>query len=261
MKREITDDITPLSGCHMIEGQGHPDPLVMVIGETPGEDEVRSGVPFGDRAGTLMRGELALSGIDPHAIYYTKAVKCHPHKGRKPTGDEIAAWTDDLVAEVALHQPLHVILAGKVAEVAWALAEARRASNVMAVHRIPHPSAVLRDRKRLGPWQDALRRIGKVVNGEEVEEIVLQEPDPWEEGEPDYDARWLAADTEFRLLNDGGSDDALVCIQVSDGLRAQLYRFDDIARVRERLRGTHVYAHNIKADARNLGIAQPSMPG
>jgi hypothetical protein len=99
-----------------------------------------------------------------------------------------------------------------------------------------------------------VRRIGRAVNGEMEEEVVLRVPEPWEEGEPDYDAPWLSADTEFKLLNDGGSDEALVCVQVSDGVRSKLYRFDDIRRVRERLRGAHVYAHNISADARNMGI-------
>jgi hypothetical protein len=41
-------------------------------------------------------------------------------------------------------------------------------------------------------------RIGRAVNGDIEEEVVLVEPDPWVEGEPDYGARWLAADTEFR---------------------------------------------------------------
>lgn len=253
MKRVTTDDISPTSGCRIVEGQGHPDPLVMVIGEAPGEQEERTGTPMIGPSGTLLRGELALAGIDPHAIYYTNAVKCRPAKNRTPTDAEIDAWYLDLAEEIAVCSPAHVILAGKVAQKAWdRMGEMLVAS--ITVHRIPHPSSVLRDRKKMGPWQDAVRRIGRVVNGIEEEAVVLQEPEPWEEGEPDYGARWLAADTEFRLLNDGGSDDALVSIQVSDGTKAELARWDDIPRVRERLRGTHLYAHNIKADARNLGV-------
>jgi uracil-DNA glycosylase family 4 len=251
----VTDDILPTSGCKIIEGQGHIDPLVMVIGEAPGEDEERSGVPMIGKSGTLLRGQLALAGIDPHAIYYTNAVKCRPKGNRTPKQHEIEAWLPELQQEVYHHTPLHIILAGRTAERAWDMmlwGDDQWWSPV--VHRIPHPAAILRDRKKMAAWQEAVARIGKVVNGEEVEPVVLLEPEPWEEGEPDYGARWLAADTEFKLLNDGGSDDALVCIQVSDGLRSQLYRFGDIERVRVRLRGTHLYAHNIKADARNLGV-------
>jgi uracil-DNA glycosylase family 4 len=226
----------------------------MVIGEAPGEDEARLGVPFIGRSGTLLRGELAMSGIDPHAIYYTNAVKCRPAKNRTPTPEEIAAWLPAFTREFYLRTPAHVILAGRVAERLWEMFPWQDYAPNVVVHRIPHPSAILRDRKKMGAWQDALRRIGRGVNGEAEEAVVLIEPEPWEEGEPDYGARWLAADTEFKLLNDGGSDDALVCIQVSDGVRAELARFEDIGRVRARLRGTHVYAHFIKADARNLGI-------
>jgi uracil-DNA glycosylase family 4 len=225
----------------------------MVIAEAPGEAEDNLGVPAIGPSGTLLRGELALAGIDPHAIYYTNAVKCRPAKNRTPTQQEIEAWAPELAEEVYLRDPLHVILAGRVAERAWALIEDGFLSG-FTVHRIPHPSSIMRDRKKLPVWQDAVRKIGRAVNGEIEEEVVLREPEPWEEGEPDFTSPWLSADTEFKLLNDGGSDDALVCIQLSDGQRAKLYRFDDIPRVRESLRGRHTYAHNIAADGRNLGI-------
>jgi uracil-DNA glycosylase family 4 len=254
---EATDSILPDQGCRIVEGQGHIDPLVMAIAEAPGEAEEDTGTPFIGPSGTLFRGELALSGIDPHAVYYTNAVKCRPYKNRTPTQAEIEAWAPDLVEEVYLRRPLHVILAGRIAERAWDLIRLEVEQiydGLPTVHRIPHPSSIMRDRKKLPAWQAAMRRIGRAVNGEVEEAVVLRVPEPWEEGEPDYDAPWLSADTEFKLLNDGGSDEALVCVQVSDGVRSKLYRFDDIRRVRERLRGAHVYAHNISADARNMGI-------
>ena len=260
MKRTATDDITPEGGCRVVEGAGHPDPLVMVVGEAPGEDEHRLGKPFMGRAGTLLRGEMQLSNIGPEAVYWTYAVPCYPAKGRVATAEEIAAWVPTLAEEVAVRRPLHIILAGRGAQRAWDMIVGDHATTTM-VHRIPAPGAILRDRKKVGPWQEALRRIGKAVNGEELEEVILQEPEPWEEGEPDYASRWLAADTEYRLLNDGGSDDALVCVQVSDGERAALYRWDSIPRVRETLRSSHVYAHNIKADARHLGVDLYNLDG
>jgi uracil-DNA glycosylase family 4 len=256
VKRTATDDISPQGGCRVVEGAGHPDPLVMVVGDAPGEDEHRLGKPFMGRAGTLLRGEMQLSGIDPHATYWTYAVPCYPAKGRVATQDEIAAWTARLREEVEVYRPLHIILAGRVAQRAWDMSVEQLpiTGDSFTVHRIPSPGAIVRDRKKVGPWQDALRRIGRAVNGEIDEEVVLAEPEAWEEGEPDFAARWLAADTEYRLLNDGGSDEALVSVQVSDGTRAQLYRWDAIPHVRGRLRDNHVFAHNIKADARHLGI-------
>jgi uracil-DNA glycosylase family 4 len=256
------DDISPSSGCRIVDGQGHPDPLVMVVAEAPGESEARTGTPLIGKAGELIRAELAMSGIDPHAIYYTNVVKCRPKNNRTPAAWEIEPWLPELVEEVVVHTPLHLILLGKVAQYAWAqIAESVAASSFLpTVHRIPHPAAILRDRKKMGPWQDAVRKIGRAVNGDVEEEVVLAEPEPWVEGEPDLSSPWLSADTEFRLLQDGGSDEALVSIQISDGVRSQLYLWDDprhhiIELARDQLRDAgHVYAHNIKADARNLGI-------
>ncbi len=255
MKQAILDDISPASGCTIVGGQGHSDPLVMVVAEAPGEEEERTGTPAIGKSGQLLRGQLSLSRIDPHAIYYTNAVKCRPHKNRTPTPDEIAQWLPLLYQEVSDRAPLHIILAGRVAERAWEMFSGSTAFPEITVHRIAHPAAVMRNRKTRGKWEEALRLIGMMVNGEiDTTEVVAREPDPWEEGIPDYDSTWLAADTEFRLLTDGGSDDGLVSVQVSDGIKAQFARFDDIPRVQERLRGTHVYAHNIKADAGHLGI-------
>lgn len=252
MKRELSELVLPTeSRDGWVHGRGNLDPLVMVVSESPAEDEARVGQGYTGRAGMLILGELQMAGVDPYALWLTYVVKRHLPKDRKPTPDEVSAWAPILAEEVRARTPLHVILMGRIAEVAW---DSLGLDYDGAVHRILHPGAIMRDRKRMGPWQEAVARIGRAVNGETVEEVVLREPDPWEEGEPDYDARWLAADTEFRLLNDGGSDDALVCIQVSDGKRAALYRWGEIPRVREALRNTHVYAHNIKADARNLGI-------
>lgn len=264
MKQPIADNILPDSGCRVVLGQGHSDPLVMFIAEAPGEEEDRTGTPAIGKSGTLMRGELSIAGIDPHAIYYTNAVKCRPRNNRTPTGAEIEAWLPALAEELVQRVPSHVILAGRTAERAWALLPPHvlDAAGWPVVHRIIHPAAIMRDRRKMRAWQEAVYRIGRIVNGEEeLSSVVLTEPEPWEEGEPDYGSRWLAADTEFKLLNDGGSDDALVCVQVSDGVRSKLYRWDDIPRVRGRLQTSHVYAHNIKADARNLGIDLYNLDG
>jgi uracil-DNA glycosylase family 4 len=233
----------------------------MVVAEAPGKEEHERGIPLIGKSGQLIRAELVHAGIDPFAIYYTNAVKCRPHENRTPTAQEIAAWLPALADEIIERQPIHLILLGRTAQQAWQGVAPILVSRQMdtpvpfvVVHQIPHPSAIMRDRKKMQPWLAAIGKIARAVNGEVEEEVVLLDPEPWEEGEPDYGARWLAADTEFKLLNDGGSDDALVCIQVSDGTRAGLARWDDIPQVRERLRNSHVYAHNIKADARNLGI-------
>jgi uracil-DNA glycosylase family 4 len=260
MKRAV-ELVLPDAACRRVEGRGHFDPLVVVVSEAPSEEEARAGVPYSGKAGTLVRAELQLAGVDPEATYLTYAVKCHLPKDRTPTPEEVAAWSPELREEVEVARPLHVVLLGKTAQKAWDLIEGDLPVGYWQVHRIPHPNAALRDRKKMGAWQDAVRRIGRAVNGETEEEVTVAEPEPWEEGEPDYGARWLAADTEYRLLNDGGSDDALVCVQVSDGARARLYRWDDIPRVREMLRGAHVYAHNIKADARHLGVDLYNLDG
>lgn len=65
-------------------GAGNPKAKMMLIGEAPGYNEDRSGVPFVGDAGKLLDRVLEAIGIDRREIYITNVLKCRPKNNELP---------------------------------------------------------------------------------------------------------------------------------------------------------------------------------
>jgi uracil-DNA glycosylase len=92
-------------------GSGNPRARLMVVGEGPGEEEDKQGVPFVGRAGQLLTRMLASVGFDRERdCYIANVVKCRPERNRNPEPDEVAACSPFLMAQIDTIAP-HVILA------------------------------------------------------------------------------------------------------------------------------------------------------
>lgn len=92
-------------------GSGHARARLMVVGEGPGEEEDKQGVPFVGRAGQLLTKMLASVGFDRERdCYIANVVKCRPERNRNPEPDEVAACSPFLMAQIDTVAP-HVILA------------------------------------------------------------------------------------------------------------------------------------------------------
>jgi DNA polymerase len=89
----------------VVFGSGSPEARLVIIGEGPGEDEDRQGVPFVGRAGQLLTKMLASVGITREEVYICNIVKCRPPGNRNPEPDEIAACAPYLAGQLAAIQP------------------------------------------------------------------------------------------------------------------------------------------------------------
>ena len=67
---------------------GNKNANVMLIGEGPGADEDKQGVPFVGKAGQLMNKAFEGLGIDRKKLYIANIVKCRPPNNRVPEEDE-----------------------------------------------------------------------------------------------------------------------------------------------------------------------------
>ena len=61
-----------------------PDAALMFVGEGPGEQEDRDGIPFVGRAGRLLTSLIEGIGLDRDAVYIANVVKCRPPGNRDP---------------------------------------------------------------------------------------------------------------------------------------------------------------------------------
>ena len=108
----------PLSAkrTHAVPGEGSGNPLVMVIGEGPGEEEDATGRPFVGRAGQLLDRMLASIGLSrDRNCYIANMVKCRPPGNRDPEPAEISACFHFLEKQIALLKPRVILCAGRVA--------------------------------------------------------------------------------------------------------------------------------------------------
>jgi uracil-DNA glycosylase len=158
---------------HGVPGQGPLDAAMMVVGEQPGDQEDREGLPFVGPAGRLLGRALDDAGLDPSTVYRTNAVKHFRwdpgragkriHKG--PSRVHVVACGPWLAAELDLVHPRGVVLLGATAgnavfgssfrvgafrgrSLEWP-AEGTGSSWVPSwALATNHPSAVLRSRQR-----------------------------------------------------------------------------------------------------------------
>ena len=70
---------------------------MMFVGEAPGENEDKTGIPFVGRAGQLFDKYLAAVGMSRDEIYICNILKCRPPKNRDPQKDEEDACIDFLL--------------------------------------------------------------------------------------------------------------------------------------------------------------------
>jgi len=143
----------------------------MLVGEQPGDQEDRAGLPFVGPAGRLLARALDEADIDPGLTYQTNAVKHFKftRKGgkrrihQKPSRTEVVACRPWLIAEIAAVGPQVILCLGATAAQALlgpSFRVSTRRGQVMAlpseddfqfdpeprVVATVHPSAVLRDR-------------------------------------------------------------------------------------------------------------------
>ena len=149
---------------------GNRNADVMLIGEEPGADEDRQGVPFVGRAGQLMNKAFEGLGIDRSKLYIANIVKCRPPNNRVPQEDEAQACLDYLRNQVLLVSPKIIVLMGSTALKNILGAEHKittsRGSWIekKGILYMPtwHPAALLRDdTKKIDFWHDFEKIIAK----------------------------------------------------------------------------------------------------
>ena len=116
---ELEQSITNCTKCKLCQnrtnivfGTGNKGANVMFIGEGPGADEDREGIPFVGKAGQLMNKALMGLGLNREELYIANIVKCRPPSNRVPEQDEADACLDYLRNQVILVKPSIIVLLG-----------------------------------------------------------------------------------------------------------------------------------------------------
>lgn len=97
-------------------GVGSPTARLVFVGEAPGADEDKQGIPFVGRAGKLLTDIIEKGmGLQRSDVYICNILRCRPPGNRNPLPVEAAACREFLDAQLAIIQPEFICCLGTVA--------------------------------------------------------------------------------------------------------------------------------------------------
>jgi len=123
---------------------GNPAARLMIVGEAPGADEDRLGLPFVGASGRLLDSMLAAIGLDRGSVYISNVVPWRPPGNRKPEPAEIELCLPFITRHIELVDPALLLLLGGAAASAL-LARSDSISRLRghwidySSKRLPHP--------------------------------------------------------------------------------------------------------------------------
>lgn len=157
---------------NLVFGVGSPNADLMFVGEGPGYDEDRQGIPFVGRAGQLLTKIIAAMGLKREDTYIANVVKCRPPENRNPEVDEIGACEPFLVRQIEIIEPKIIVCLGTFAAQTLLKTEekiTRLRGKIFDYHGVKlvptyHPAFLLRNPNMKRPvWEDmqlVMRELG-----------------------------------------------------------------------------------------------------
>lgn len=119
---ELKIELAAFEGCalkktakNLVFADGNPKAAVMMVGEAPGEDEDRQGLPFVGVSGKLLDRMASFVGLTRENFYITNILSWRPPGNRSPTDQEIAACLPFIERHVAIIKPRILVALGGVA--------------------------------------------------------------------------------------------------------------------------------------------------
>ena len=97
---------------NVVFGAGNADADLMFIGEAPGANEDRMGLPFVGQAGKLLDKLLAEIGLERNEVWICNVLKCRPPDNRDPHPNEIESCREYLLSQVELIEPVVICTLG-----------------------------------------------------------------------------------------------------------------------------------------------------
>ncbi len=120
---QLKESVSKCTACSLCEsrtnvvfGVGVPDAEVLFIGEAPGAEEDKQGLPFVGRSGKLL--DTLLASIELYRdknIYIANIIKCRPPENRDPLPEEQKACFAHLSRQIELINPKIIVCVGRIA--------------------------------------------------------------------------------------------------------------------------------------------------
>ncbi len=120
--KNLKNQLNSIENCKLKEnsnnfvfGEGNINSPIMLIGEAPGMEEEKSGLPFKGDVGELLNKMLIAINIKRKNIYTSYAINFRPPEDRKPTSVEIKRYSVFLKEHISIIDPKIIVLMGSSA--------------------------------------------------------------------------------------------------------------------------------------------------
>ena len=120
--KRLKNSISNIKNCNlksnatnMVFSDGNPKSKIMLIGEAPGSNEDREGLPFVGRAGSLLDKMLASINLDRKNVYISNIINYRPPENRRPTDEEMSRYLPFVKKHVEIIAPKILVLLGSTA--------------------------------------------------------------------------------------------------------------------------------------------------
>ena len=100
---------------NFVFGSGAADAGIMFVGEAPGAEEDRQGLPFVGPAGQLLTKIIEAMHLSREDVFICNVLKCRPPGNRDPDPVEIASCEPFLKKQIAIVDPTIICALGRVA--------------------------------------------------------------------------------------------------------------------------------------------------
>ena len=103
------------NATNMVFSDGNPKSRIMFIGEAPGANEDKEGLPFVGRAGALLDKMLAAIDLNREKVYISNIINFRPPDNRRPTDEEIKRYLPFITKHIEIINPKILVLLGSTA--------------------------------------------------------------------------------------------------------------------------------------------------
>jgi uracil-DNA glycosylase len=174
----IAEEVRACTACKLhkgrtkaVPGSGPADADIMFIGEGPGMNEDKQGLPFVGQSGKLLEQLLAKIGLKRDQVFIGNVVKCRPPDNRDPEPDEFDTCTKAyLFRQIEALQPKVIVTLGRFsmglffpkAKITAIHGQAKWIDN-RAYLPLFHPAAILRTMALMPAMEEDFRKIPELV--------------------------------------------------------------------------------------------------
>lgn len=103
------------SRTQVVFGSGNKEADVLFVGEAPGANEDKQGIPFCGMSGKILTELLSTIGLNREDIFITNTILCRPQDNRNPAKEEVENCRERLDKLIEIMQPKVIVTIGNFA--------------------------------------------------------------------------------------------------------------------------------------------------